>query len=147
MTVVGLHFGKFYMDISSSATATTDVSAGVTDFKVKMKQNTGEYFTLASTWAQQTVGGKNWEVEVSAIVDTSITSAHYYLSDWALTQQGARTIELYAPSKSTGSVQLSGECYIDGADDILAPKAGEGKVQMTKFKLKGDSTLTKAVAA
>jgi len=141
------HKGKLYMDTSSSATVASDVSSGVTEFAFKVDQNTGEYFVLSGNWAQATVGGKKWSLDISAIVETGTTNAYHYLMDWLLTGSTSRTFEGYSPDASTGSIKLSGECVAKGASPALEVKAGEGKAQISKFSLMGDGTLAKAAVA
>lgn len=147
MAAIAMQQGVFRFDVTSGASATTDVSSTTSGFTVGFKRNTGSHFVLSSSWRNMTYGGREVEVKVKTRVDNSTTSAYYYLSTWSMSSDTYRTVEAYSPDNTTGSLSITGEFGIAGPDNIFNTDAGKGDAQMATFTLLNNGTVTFAAVA
>ena len=139
------HQGVIKMDVTAGATATTDISSGVTAFSFSVTRAIGTHHTLGSDWQQATVGGTSATFSISARVDSGATSAHSYLTTaaTAATTEASRTFELFIPANSTGAIKWTGEGYVAGGANVSA-SAGDGAAQVATFDVTTDGTWTKS---
>lgn len=146
MSNIAQHKGLVKADISSTATVTTDVSAGVVGFTVKPTKSIGKHFVLSSDWQKITEGGKSIAITLKTEIDTSAAHIYKYMYDWLMTGSGARTFDFYAPDASTGSLYLNGEFYLQQPDNLMMVEGGKGDAQVASWTLESHGTVTLAAA-
>lgn len=148
MSDLAQHKGKVKMDISSTATVTTDVSDGVVSFQVAPTKSLGEHFTLGSDYGQQTEGGISYTVKLTVEVNPATGTIYSYLWNWGLaggSAGGLRTMGFYTPDSTTGSLSVVGEFAIQSPDNLFNVMAGKGDAQTATFTLKSDGTIIPAI--
>lgn len=143
MATAAKYKGVFKADATGSATVTTDYSSGVIDFSIAFTKNTGQHFTVGSLYQQSTEGGMGLEVTANVRFDTTSTTAYQVFMAWAIAG-GARTLQLYTPDSTTGSMSVSGEFICAGPDNVLDVSGGSGDIHSVSFKFQSDSTFTVA---
>jgi hypothetical protein len=139
-----MHAGVVRFDITSGATALTDISSGIVRASVAFSKNIGTHHTIGSDWAQATVGGKGATATVDARVDQTATTSYQYLMSAALATSEAerRTMEFYVPDNTTGSVRVSGEVVVGAPSNVVNMQGGSGDVSVASFPVTFDGTVT-----
>lgn len=149
MAAEAMHRGVVKFDITAGATAVTDISSGVVGFSCSFAKNIGSHFTLDSDWEKQTVGGRRGSGTIRVVTDKTASSAHDVLSDFVLVadESDRRTLELYSPDATTGSIKIAGECVLEAANNILNVEGGSGETQIADFPYRFDGAVTFAVVS
>jgi hypothetical protein len=149
MTGIAQHKGIIKMDVTGTATVTTDVSAAGTGFSVKPSKSIGKHFTLGADWQQITEGGLGLTVSIMCEISKTITSLYYYLLLWSTAAAAGanRTMEFDTPDAQTGSLTITGEFYIEAADNLMNVAAGKGDAQIATFTVHSDGVPTIGVHA
>lgn len=146
MAAISMHKAVVKVDVASSSTVTTDISAGITKVSIDgPTRQVGGHHTLSSDWQNQTVGGLDVGITISTRVDKTAGQAFIVLYDW-LEEGTARTFQIYTPDTVTGSLLFSGEAVVASCDTPVNAEAGSGNPQIATFKLRVDGALTQATA-
>lgn len=141
-----LHEAAVEMDATVGATAVTNISSGVVGAVLNPSKNVGAHFTLGNRFEQQTDGGFIHGGTIRARNDESATSAWAYLYDAFEDDAGdRRTLNLYFPDTSAGSIKWTGEAVIVSANNAVNGSAGSGDAMITDFAFKYDGTVTRSV--
>lgn len=146
MAAISMNKAVVKVDVASSSTVTTDISAGITKVSIDgPTRQVGGHHTLSSDWQNQTVGGLDVGFTISCRVDKTAGQAFLVLYGW-LADGTARTIQIYTPDTVTGSLLFSGEAVIQSCDTPVNAEAGSGNAQIATFKGRFDGTMTQATA-
>lgn len=149
MAAIAQHQGVIKFDATAGATAVTDISEGCVGFTSSLTKNRGGHFTIANDWEQQTVGGRRITGAIRARVDKTSNSTYDTLLDFMMVsdESDRRTLELYTPDATTGSIKVSGECVLEAGNNILNVVGGSGEAQIADFNYVFDGTVTIAAVA
>lgn len=146
MTPIPQHKGVLKIDVTDGATALTDISSGITSVTLNDQSNSAQFHTIGNAAPKATVGGYMHSADVEALVETGTTTSYAYLHGWK--QAGTeRSVEIYTPDVSTGSILLSGEFICVDASPLAPISGGDGNPQKAKFRLLGAGALSRAAAA
>jgi hypothetical protein len=149
MTPIAMHNGVIKFDVTNGATAVTDISSGCIGFSCSLTKNRGGHFTLSNDWEQQTIGGRRANGTIRARVEKESSTTYDYLLDFVMVadESDRRTLELYSPDATTGSIKVSGEAVIEAANNILNVQGGSGEAQVADFNFVFDGTVAIAAVA
>lgn len=149
MAAIAMHEGVVKVDATVGATAVTDISAGVIGFTLNVNRNVGTHHTIGNAWAQRTVGGKDGQGTIRVRVEKETATAYDYLANSVTDddEDDRRTLELYSPDATTGSLKYSGEAVFGNVQNALNVTGGSGDAQVADIPFFFDGTVTFAAVS
>jgi len=122
----------------------TDISSQTADLQLQMERNSGTYNVLNSGHMKTSEGARSHTLTGNVIATDGATEGLAILQDWAQTG-GLRTVELYAPDETSGSLKWVGEARLSSWTP-LAKDASSGDVARHAFTIVFDDMTESTVA-
>lgn len=146
MAGIAMHQASVSVDATVGATALTDISAGVVGVTLNINRNVGTHHTIGNDWAQRTVGGKDGNGTIRVRVEKETATAYDYLVNSVMDddEDDRRTLEIYTPDTTSGSLKYSGEAVFGNVTNAVNATGGSGEAQVADVPFSFDGTVTLA---
>lgn len=146
MTPIAMHQAVVQIDATVDATALTNISTGVVGVTLNINRNVGSHHTIGNDWAQRTVGGKDGSGTIRIRVEKETSTAYDYLVNSVMDDDEGdrRTLEIYTPDTSSGSLKYSGEAVFGNVSNAVNAQGGSGEAQIADVPFSFDGTVTLA---
>lgn len=141
MAKVPMHKGA--MQVDNAADALTDLTSLTIAFAVEGKKHVGTRHAIGNADPYRGEGGRDNHVKGKVFFTTTDDEAYDLFVDWLLSD-GARSVEVYKPDMTSGSIKLAFEGVLESFSPLLASEGGKGDLSEHDFSIAIEGAITKS---